>query len=470
MLKHLSEITATLPLGQPTGQKLFRVESGPNINRRVVLFAAAPNAIVLCWSDSPYLSWSAPQTVVSDCDNSSFDAAIDSQGNLIIAYTDLSTAHLVTRRLTLTNGTWTPGSKVTVYDNASGYDPCLRISSTGTLWLAWKRQVVPSSWIYVKSSHDGGLTWGAGSSDAGDQISQAATFVWSRLLIGPADIFVFCTYGNSRITLRSLSIGGGPWGTESTVYTSSNVSGEFDVALTDSGGLALVLCDALPKYREFDGFTWGAVQQLDSLPAASPQISIHNSNPVIMLISGVGPNQSALKYTARVGGQFQPLDFVDRRARTFDRVLLYHQFSGAFHDATTAAADSMTGDVYHPQSGALVAAVGDRSYVGLDDQFRYLTILLSTIGAGGTVSYNYWDGSGWKIFTPASGASNLLSAAAQILLWNDYESIPRDWQKTTINADRRFWIKIEVTSAYTTAPIAYQITAVSDLKQIAVRR
>lgn len=470
MLKKLSDVTAAWPLGSPTGQKLFRVPSGPQANRLVSLFASDAGTIMLSWSDSPYLSWSTPQAIISNTGNNPFDAVMDAQGNLIVAYTDGSSARLVSRRLNFSSTGWTAASQVTVYDGSLGYDPCLAISPGGTVWLVWNRTVVPSSWIHAKSSADGGATWGSGPADSGDQISGAAMFLWSKLLIGPSHIHVFSAYGNSAITLRSLPLSGGTWSTESTIYSSAGVGSEFDIALTDSGGLALVVCDALPRYREFDGFTWGAVQQLDSHPAYSPQVQFQQGNPIVLFVSGLGPDQSALKYTVRLSGVFQPPDFVDRQARTFDRVLLYHAASASYHDATATAADSTTGDVYHPQSGALVAAVGDKVYVGLDDRFRFLTILLSTVGAGGSVSTSYWDGSGWKSFTPVSGASNLSAATNQLLLWTDYQSIPQDWQKSSVNGNHRFWVKVEATSAFTTAPVGYQITALSDIRQITVRR
>jgi hypothetical protein len=195
-----------------------------------------------------------------------------------------------------------------------------------------------------------------------------------------------------------------------------------------------------------------------------------DANPVAVFLSGIGVSQSALLYAARIGGAFTPASFVDRRARTFDSVQLYHAASLSYHNVTTVAADSYTGDVVHPQSGATLADIGDRIYAGLDDPFRFLSIMMSTAGSGGVVSYSYWDGSGWKAFIPLSGSSNFNSMTNQMALWADYSAVPKDWQKITINGQYLFWLKIECTSAFVAAPIAYQLTAVSDLKQVSVRR
>lgn len=470
MLRKLSDTTAASSLGLAAGHKLLRVPSGNWANRRAALFMSAPNTIALCWSDSPYTSWSTPVAVVTDAADLPFDSVIDPSGHLIIAYTDQSTSRLVTCRLTIGANGWTPGSKVTVYDAQAGMYPNIITTLDGTLWLAWRVMITPSSWIHVKSSTNGGATWGTGPTDSGTQLSLADTFVWTRLLLDSENIHAFLAYGNSRFAMRSCAITGGAWTSESTLYTSSGVASDFDVAVTDSGGLAFVICDPLPRYREFDGFTWGPVATLNSGPASSPQLFFRDTGPIILFLSGIGPNQLAAVYTARVAGEFLALAFVDRRSRPFDRVLLYHAGSASYHDVTVAAADSYTGDLLHPQSGATLAGLGDRIYVGLEESFRFLSILLSAAGAGGTVSYSYWDGFGWKSFTPLSLGSNLSALTNQMALWTDYDSIPRDWQKTTVNAHRLFWVRIECTSTFGTAPNGYQITAVSELKQMTARR
>lgn len=470
MLTKLADTTAASALGLAAGHKLLRVSAGNWINRRVALFVIAPHTIALSWSDSPYVSWTSPAAIIADSEDSPFDAVIEPGGDSVIAYTDQATSRLVSRRLSITATGWTVGTKVTVYDAASGYDPNLLSTSDGKLWIAWRRQVVPSSWIHVKSSDDGGAVWGSGPTDDGEQLSDASMFLWSRLAVDSAQIHAFLAYGNSHLAMRSYPLSGGAWTAESTVYTSSGVGSDFDVAVTDAGGLAVVVCDPYPRYREFDGFNWGPVTQLDARPSSSPQVMFRDGNPVIILLAGIGPNQTALLHTARVGGAFLPTSYVDRRARAFDRVLLYRAASASYHDVTSGASDSYTGDVVHPQSGATLAAVGDRIFVGLEDSFRFLTVLLSTAGAGGTVEYSYWDGSGWKSFTPLSGGSNFGLLTNQMSLWSDYAGIPRDWQKTTVNSHRLFWLKIECSSDFATAPIGYQVTAVSNIQQLVARR
>ena len=95
----------------------------------------------------------------------------------------------------------------------------------------------------------------------------------------------------------------------------------------------------------------------------------------------------------------------------------------------------------------------------------------STAGGGGTVSYSYWTSGGWVAFTPVGGNYHLDTTDYDLLLWEDYHSIPGDWQKQAIgDGEAMFWITIQVNSDYSVGPVGSQITAVSDIRAIATRR
>jgi hypothetical protein len=227
MLKKLSDTTANSPLGSTTGHKLFRISIGPYAGRLVALYSTGTGAIQLVWSEAPYQSWSSPQTLASGGGNYLFDALMDEQGNLSLAYTDQGTSQPAFRRVFFSAGLWTPGSLVTVYDGAAGYDPCLTIGTNGKLWISWRRLVAPSSWIHVKASADDGAVWGSGPTDPGDQLAGPATAIWSKLVIGPTEIHAFIAYDSAAIAVRSLSLGGGTWSAETTIYSGSGVTGEI---------------------------------------------------------------------------------------------------------------------------------------------------------------------------------------------------------------------------------------------------
>ncbi|MFQ5453187.1 MAG: hypothetical protein ACE5D6_03260, partial [Candidatus Zixiibacteriota bacterium] len=103
-------------------------------------------------------------------------------------------------------------------------------------------------------------------------------------------------------------------------------------------------------------------------------------------------------------------------------------------------------------------------------KFRFLKIILSTAGGGGSVSYSYWDGSNWKGFTPSGGDYYYNAADKDLLLWDDFSGAPQDWQKNVIDGTTLFWVKVEVVSGFSTAPIGSQITAISEIQALSIRR
>ena len=76
------------------------------------------------------------------------------------------------------------------------------------------------------------------------------------------------------------------------------------------------------------------------------------------------------------------------------------------------------------------------------------------------MTWSYWNGNEWTAFTPASGAYDLSSANKGVRLFTDGNSTPTDWQKSVVNGANRFWIRVLCTTAFATAPIGSQITAV----------
>lgn len=106
----------------------------------------------------------------------------------------------------------------------------------------------------------------------------------------------------------------------------------------------------------------------------------------------------------------------------------------------------------------------------MNNRFRYMKALLSSVSSGGTVFYSYWDGTTWKTFTPTGGAFPFDAVSKDLLLWPDYTSIPSDWQAVAVNGVSAYWIKVEALTTFTNGPIGSQITTYSDLQGLCVRR
>jgi hypothetical protein len=470
MQKKLTTVTGSYPLGLAPGRKLLKVASGQYSGRLVAIIQTAAGDIKFAYADRPYTSWSTLTTIAADAADQPFDCVMDDNGDIHVVYSEATTEYLVTRKLTFSGGSWTVGSKVTVYNGDVSRYPSVAVESDGTLWVSWTRVAGGVQYLQVKSSTDDGATWGTGPADAGEQLTGGASVVYSKVLVGANDIHVVYVNGGLKIAHRSLPLGGGSWTTEYNIATGTTFDHHFDAAFASDGSLGVVFDHGQLKYREYDGGNWNSTVTLDGDGGDYPQMLFNDNVPVVVYLSALAADQKCVKYTTRTTGSFSAPAVLDERAKQFDAVTLYAASSSNYADLTGAAGSATVADVYHPDTGALVKDNGDVVYLGMDARFRYVKFLLSTAGSGGTVGYSYWDGSNWRAFTPAGGVFNLDATDKDLVLWADYAGIPQDWQKKMVDGQSRFWVKIEVSSAFTTAPVGSQITAVSDLRAFIVRR
>ena len=471
MHKKLAASTAFEPTGLPAGQKIFKVPSGAFAGRLVALMQTSPTEIKLSHADSPYATWSSPLSIVNDAADDAFDAEMGNDGTLYIVYADQTTRNLAAKKLTFADGVWTAGSKTLIYDGGYSYTPSLGIEVSGKLWVTWSRYSAPNRYIHVKSSSDGGANWGAGSADSGTQLTTGDLMAYSKVLVMASQIRVVATYNNYSIVMRSLPISGGSWTEEEVIATTTQSFGsDFDAAAGDDGRIAVVYNDPFFKYREYDGMNWGAVVPMADLFGVSPQVLFRGGIPVVIYLESWNGGQKIQMFTDRRSGQFSTPMPLDTRAKVFDRVSLYNQAAASFVDITSAAASATTGDMFHPASSCLLKNEEDQLYLGMQKQFRYLQILLSSLGSGGTLVFSYWDGSNWRAFTPSTGPVALDSDPTRIVLWDDYVSIPADWQKRAVNGQYQFWIRVEVNSPFATGPVGTQATSISEITRAIFRR
>jgi hypothetical protein len=248
---------------------------------------------------------------------------------------------------------------------------------------------------------------------------------------------------------------------EETLASGSGFDDHFHIALSSDGRLGVAFDDGVLKFREYDGDQWLALNTVDSSGGLSPRLSYPDNNPLIVFQQALAADQIRTLYSQRSGGSFSSaVDLTADRA-TAKAVMLYN--AGSYEDLTSAASSSTSADVFHTNSSALLSAVGDTCYVGQDAPFSMIKALLSKVGAVGTVDWQYFDGSSWVSFTPASGAYHFSSLDKELRLWDDTNSTPQDWQMATVNGSRRYYVRAIVTGAFTTAPIGTQITTLTDL-------
>lgn len=465
----ISTTTAAKPLGAGTSQVLFEVPGGPYAGRQVVLFQDTDNSLAYAAAIPPYRTWTSPISIATDVAASSFDAVMAPNSDIFVTYSELSTLRLIMRKLTFSAGAWSVGSAVAVNATLQSYDPSIQIDKNGTLWIAYYRFSAPNRSLYVKSSTDGGATWGSGSSDPGTALAVSGLFASVRLIVSPSTLYAVYAVGANYVGLRAMPLATGSWGSELVVVSSASVQTVLATAVKPDGSVGIVYVSAGIFYRRYDGVQLEAPVAIDTATPAQVQLFYRGAIPLIVWTVSRGTNQAELMVSHASSGFFSAPAALDQRATTAKSVLLYDLSAASFVDRTTAAATGGSGDVTHPSSGATVRDSGDVIFVGMDQPFRALQFSLSTAGVGGTVGYRYWDGTLWRGFTPAAGIIDLTSSSSHVTLWADNGQVPGDWQRSVVNGQARFWVRIDVISTYATAPVANQLTTLSDLVAVSGR-
>ncbi len=124
----------------------------------------------------------------------------------------------------------------------------------------------------------------------------------------------------------------------------------------------------------------------------------------------------------------------------------------AYVDETTDFNSATSADVLpFPAS----EAVGDYFAVGLATKFGKLKLdnAGGTAGVGGTVAWEYWNGSAWTALSGVTDGTTGFTAAAadgQVVSW----TMPADWATTSINGSAQlYYVRARVTQVYTTNPV-----------------
>jgi len=340
------------------------------------------------------------------------------------------------------------------------------IQPSTRIWVSWSRFSSGQYYVHAKSSDNDGATWGSGPSDDGYNLFSGASSAYSKIIMMASYIYVVYTLSGTKISYRNKHTSAALFNDEVDIATGTGFDHNFDVAASGDSRLGIVFDNGKISFREFDGNTWGGLQDIDENGGEFPQLNYFNNIPYIVYLSDFRNNQKKILYSRKPGSVFLTPSIFDGGKTTYNKVLCYNSVVANYSDLTTAAADNTAGDVYHPDSNAVFSETGDALYVGLEDKFHYMKIILSTAGSGGGVSWQYYNGTEWISFTPTGGNYNFDSLDKELLLWNDYSSIPVDWQKKRIENSELFWIRIVVSSPFTTDPVGSQFSSISNVKAI----
>lgn len=130
----------------------------------------------------------------------------------------------------------------------------------------------------------------------------------------------------------------------------------------------------------------------------------------------------------------------------FDQCWLADNSGGpSYIDETADANSTTTADV-------ALSGYGDADdciYIGDADKFNSLNIALSTAAVGGTRVWEYWDGDSWatcETQTVLAGNINLTASSVKVFWFPS-----ADWATTSVNSVTKYYVRLRVTGAYSTA-------------------
>lgn len=100
-----------------------------------------------------------------------------------------------------------------------------------------------------------------------------------------------------------------------------------------------------------------------------------------------------------------------------------------------------------------VEAEGDYAAIGFTSKFHEVTLTIGTIGVGGVVAWEYWDGSAWTAISGVSDGTSDFGSSGDVTF-----VLPSDWSRRTLSTDSDplYYIRARVTTVFSTNPIGDQ--------------
>jgi len=221
--------------------------------------------------------------MINDTADYPFDAVMDPEGNIFVAYTLSSNNDLVVRKLTFSSGVWTAGELTTLYNGDDNYYPSLNIEPSGRLWVSWSRLSSGEYYVNIKYSTDGGISWSGGPTSYGTALSAGAASAFSKIVISDPCLYAFYSLGGTKLALRMKHSSASLWDDEMELASGSALDHNFDAAASVDGRIGVVFDDNRIRFREFDGNIWGTLIDIDAAAGSFPQLSIST----ILLISSI---------------------------------------------------------------------------------------------------------------------------------------------------------------------------------------
>ncbi len=99
-------------------------------------------------------------------------------------------------------------------------------------------------------------------------------------------------------------------------------------------------------------------------------------------------------------------------------------------------------------------ATNDEAYFGLQQQFEQIAFKFGTVQAGGTLVWEFWNGSAWTTFVPTDGTNGFTQDGT--VSWSI--AALTAWVTTAVNAVTVYWVRVRFTGTVSQNPLVNSLT------------
>ncbi len=422
-------------------------------------------------------------------------AVIDSSDNIYLVYSLLNyqATGVAFRKLTKTGSTWTIGPEQVALPYIQGQigyaQAVLSIDSANRLWMAVQTTNKTNNTITADAYYASDLTSTPTWTHSMTLSSQPAT---SSL----ASIPVIVHFGNKIGIIYSTSTPAfvwryrndtddpNTWSSESQITTTQNIDPDFQAVADNAGNVHFVFSltgessGSQIQYMYYNSSTsnWSSQVNMDGgiLANAYPSITTDGTNVYVFYgsrpvsanahqicfgsncppVQGMGFSSTALgTYAYRIGtppfaaNNFSSPKLVNPEDGLFNRIYTQSGSTSAYVDQT-----ALTCAITTP----IVSKSNDVIYFGGTQPYRAITGIMQTAGVGGTVVYEYWNGTAWAPLSNPESSYNPNFTSNRAYGYGLMFTPPSDWQQTVLDTTNApgsyYYIRARVTTPYTTAP------------------
>ncbi len=415
-------------------------------------------------------------------------ATVDSSDNIYVVYSVATTGgnaayDVFYRKLTKETGSnWTLGAEQTVLNSTSattGYSYAnIEADGAGRLWLA-ARYFDGTNYqisVYYSSDMSDAPTWTVSQAALDTPGTNGAQhFMTVVKFAGKIGIIYNAQSGTQNWRYRNDADGPTTWSAESVVANINLQSASFSTVGDTSGNIYHVMnFNQYIYFTYWNGASWSSLATVSNIAAGSAFTSVLTYGGNVWVVYGEttglnGNLTGSRKLVYKKGvSPFATANFDTNSTQlisyhnTFDKYWSY--VSSSYVDDTADALDADSANTASSGVGndvQMVSNVGDVAYFGKTYKFDTVAWALSTYGVGGQIAWEYWNGTSWVAI------NHFVSVYYPSFLYNGFINFTpnSDWATTKVNGEATayYYVRARVVTAFTTAPVGYQLSAIPQI-------